>query len=105
MSCQTTLLPDANYCHHCGLSVSTTSQVERRWCTVLFADVRSFSNMAEGMDAEVVQRLMSQLFGRLSKLVESHGGSVDKIIGDAIMALLVFPKRAVMMRNEPFCAG
>ena len=92
MSCQTTLLPDANYCHHCGLSVSTTSQVERRWCTVLFADVRSFSNMAEGMDAEVVQRLMSQLFGRLSKLVESHGGSVDKIIGDAIMALFGVPK-------------
>ncbi|MBM65119.1 MAG: hypothetical protein CMH55_02645 [Myxococcales bacterium] len=91
-NCQTVLLAEANYCHHCGLSVVTSSQVERRWCTVLFADVKSFTNMAEGMDAEIVQRLMNQLFGRLSKLVESHGGSVDKIIGDAIMALFGVPK-------------
>ena len=37
-----------------------------------------------GLDPEIVQNLMNTLFGRLSAVVESHGGSVDKIIGDAI---------------------
>lgn len=90
--CDTKLVPQASYCHQCGTAAWQVAEVERRWCSVIFADVRGFTNMAEGLDAEIVQQLMHRLFGRLSHLVESHGGTVDKIIGDAIMALFGVPK-------------
>ena len=92
VQCSAVLIDDARYCHRCGRSTQRLPQVERRWCTVLFADVRDFTTLSEGLDPEIVQNLMNTLFGRLSVLVESHGGSVDKIIGDAIMALFGVPK-------------
>ncbi len=92
VQCSAVLVDDARYCHRCGRSTQRLPQVERRWCTVLFADVRDFTTLSEGLDPEIVQNLMNTLFGRLSALVESHGGSVDKIIGDAIMALFGVPK-------------
>jgi class 3 adenylate cyclase len=90
--CEVSLVGDARFCHRCGRSTRRLPQVERRWCSVLFADVRNFTTLCEGMDPEIVQHLMNTLFGRLGALVESHGGSVDKIIGDAIMALFGVPK-------------
>jgi class 3 adenylate cyclase len=92
INCSVELLPESRFCHRCGRSTARLPQVERRWCTVLFADVRDFTTLSEGLDPEIVQQLMNQLFGRLSALVERHGGSVDKIIGDAIMALFGVPK-------------
>jgi class 3 adenylate cyclase len=92
INCSVELLPESRFCHRCGRSTARLPQVERRWCTVLFADVRDFSTLSEGLDPEIVQQLMNQLFGRLTTLVERHGGSVDKIIGDAIMALFGVPK-------------
>ena len=92
VQCGAHLIEEARYCHRCGRSTQRLPQVERRWCTVLFADVRDFTTLSEGLDPEIVQNLMNTLFGRLSAVVESHGGSVDKIIGDAIMALFGVPK-------------
>ncbi len=92
VQCSVLLVDNARYCHRCGRSTQRLPQVERRWCTVLFADVRDFTTLSEDLDPEIVQNLMNTLFGRLSALVESQGGSVDKIIGDAIMALFGVPK-------------
>lgn len=60
---------------------------ERREVAVLFLDIHGFTTMSESMDHETVHRLMEGIFRPMTRLVESHGGYVDKYEGDNIMAL------------------
>jgi len=55
--------------------------------TVLFADVVGFTSLAERLDPEQVKRLVDRAFELLVADVESYGGSVDKLLGDGIVAL------------------
>jgi class 3 adenylate cyclase/tetratricopeptide (TPR) repeat protein len=64
---------------------------ERRIVTVLFADLVGFTALAERMDPEQVKRLVDGAFGRLVDDVVSFGGSVDKLLGDGIVALFGAP--------------
>jgi class 3 adenylate cyclase/tetratricopeptide (TPR) repeat protein len=64
---------------------------ERRVVTVLFADIVSFTSMAEHRDPEQVKRLVDAAFALLVADVEAHGGIVDKVLGDAIVALFGAP--------------
>ena len=64
---------------------------ERRQVTVLFADISGFTALAETMDPEDVRQVMNACFARLVPLVEAYGGTIDKFIGDAIMALFGAP--------------
>jgi class 3 adenylate cyclase/tetratricopeptide (TPR) repeat protein len=64
---------------------------ERRQVTVLFADLSGFTALAETMDPEDVRQVMNACFARLVPLVEAYGGTIDKFIGDAIMALFGAP--------------
>lgn len=59
--------------------------------TVLFADVVGFTSLAEQLDPEQVKRLVDSAFERLVADVESHGGVVDKVLGDGIIALFGAP--------------
>jgi len=65
---------------------------ERRQVTVLFADIAGFTAMSEKMDPEDVTAAMNDCFEMLEEAVQSHGGHVDKYIGDCIMALFGAPK-------------
>jgi class 3 adenylate cyclase/tetratricopeptide (TPR) repeat protein len=60
---------------------------ERRLVTVLFADLSGFTTMSEHMDAEEVAELMNALWQRIDVEILSHGGMIDKHIGDAVMAI------------------
>lgn len=60
---------------------------ERKQVVVLFADVSGFTAMSETMDAEEVRNTMNTLWRRLDAVIVGQGGSVDKHIGDAVMAL------------------
>jgi class 3 adenylate cyclase/tetratricopeptide (TPR) repeat protein len=60
---------------------------QRKQVTVLFADVSGFTAMAETMDAELVRDTMNALWQKLDGVITSKGGSIDKHIGDAVMAL------------------
>jgi len=71
---------------------------ERKLVTVMFADVSGFTTLAETMDPEVVRDLMNGCFERLVPVVERYGGTVDKFIGDEIMALFGAP---VAHENDP----
>lgn len=64
---------------------------QRKQVTVLFADVSGFTAMSETMDAEEVTSTMNALWGRLDRAILHHGGTIDKHIGDAVMALFGAP--------------
>ncbi len=59
----------------------------RREVTVLFADVAAFTSLSERLPPEHVVALMNELFTLLTEIVFLHGGTVDKFIGDSVMAV------------------
>ena len=65
---------------------------ERRLVSVLFADLVGFSGRAESSDPEEVRELQRTYFGAVAAEVERYGGSVEKYIGDAVMALFGAPQ-------------
>ena len=64
---------------------------ERKLVTIMFADISGFTALAEMMDPETVRDLMNACFEWLVPIVGRFGGTVDKFIGDAIMALFGAP--------------
>ena len=64
---------------------------EFRDVTILFADVSGFTAMSERLDPEAVHSLMNDCFDGLGRIVQNHGGHIDKYIGDSIMALYGAP--------------
>jgi class 3 adenylate cyclase/tetratricopeptide (TPR) repeat protein len=60
---------------------------ERRLVSVLFADLVGFTSLAEDRDAEEVRDLLSRYFEQARGIVERHGGTIEKFIGDAVMAV------------------
>jgi len=59
----------------------------RKLVTILFADLVSYTEMAEKMDPEDVREVLNAYFARWSAILEAHGGEVEKFIGDAVMAV------------------
>jgi class 3 adenylate cyclase len=64
---------------------------ERKVVTVLFADLVGFTSRAEQMDPEDVRAVLSPFYARLRAELERFGGTVEKFIGDAVMALFGAP--------------
>src|SRR5919197_2873919 len=66
--------------------------VSRRTVTVLFADVADSTPLGERLDPESLRQVMSRFFERMSVVLERHGGTVEKFIGDAVMAVFGIPE-------------
>lgn len=60
---------------------------ERRVLTVMFTDIVGFTTIADGMDAETLMRLTSTYFEAMTRELMGAGGTIDKYVGDAVMAL------------------
>src|SRR5881409_3335417 len=63
----------------------------RKVVTVLFCDVVGSTALGESVDPEALQGLLARYFERMKGIVESHGGTVEKFIGDAVMAVFGVP--------------
>lgn len=59
---------------------------ENRVLTIMFSDVRSFTRLSEGLDARHLTRFMNEYLTPMTDIILDHGGTVDKYMGDAIMA-------------------
>ena len=89
------------YCGQCGKRLATPAslslasgalQGERKQVTVMFADISGFTAMSEQRDAEDVVTLVNACLARLSDCVYRYEGTIDKYIGDAIMAVFGAPR-------------
>ncbi len=80
----------ARFCSSCGHELIHRVD-ERRLVTVLFADIVGFTGLSEGRDPEQVKNIVDRCFARLAADVTAFGGRVDKVVGDAIVALFGAP--------------
>lgn len=85
--------PDvARYCHNCGTQLNRASTLSvRKLVTIIFTDVAGFTGLVEGMDPERLRAVMNRYFDEMKAVIERHGGTVEKFIGDAIMAVFGIP--------------
>jgi class 3 adenylate cyclase len=84
----------AKFCSECGAALVTDellAREERKVVTVLFADLVGFTARAEQLDPEDVRAVLSPYYARLRSELERFGGTVEKFIGDAVMALFGAP--------------
>jgi class 3 adenylate cyclase/tetratricopeptide (TPR) repeat protein len=99
-SCGAALAGDERFCSDCGTPVSgaaavaadeaaarTAPAAERRLVSVLFVDLVGFTSLSEARDSEEVRELLSRYFDMARRLIELYGGTVEKFIGDAVMAV------------------
>ena len=100
-SCGTQNQPGQKFCGECGATlaaesvptVATSTPVrdapaaERRLVSVLFADLVGFTSLSEARDAEETRELLSRYFDSCRRLISLYGGTVEKFIGDAVMAV------------------
>ncbi|HUE60803.1 MAG TPA: adenylate/guanylate cyclase domain-containing protein, partial [Acidimicrobiales bacterium] len=106
--------PDQRFCGQCGANLGEAVPVgavpdgavaigaggavvplgpipERKLATVVFADVVGFTSLAERTDPEIVARMVDAAFTELGQVVTEHGGTIDKYMGDSLMAVFGVP--------------
>ena len=93
--------PGFQFCGACGAELAAPgsdsvvpaadSEEERRWATVLFADLSGFTALSERTDPEEIRSMVDRCMCAMGEVVEQFGGAVDKVIGDALMAVFGAP--------------
>ena len=80
-------------CGFCGtaLAPDLPPQEVRKTVTIVFSDLKGSTAMAEKLDSEAVREVMSRYFDEMRAALERHGGTIEKYIGDAIMAVFGLP--------------
>lgn len=64
---------------------------ERKYVTVMFSDLSGYTAMSEKLDPEVVKEIMNKIFTEIAKVITDYDGSIDKFMGDAVLALFGIP--------------
>src|SRR5437870_13379021 len=84
--------PEDSFCGECGSPLEgearlPAAEAERRLVSVLFGDLVGFTPLSEDRDPEAVRELLSSYFDTARRVIERYGGTVEKFIGDAVMAV------------------
>ena len=92
-SCGHALPEGAKFCLECGAPVAPAPapREQRKTVTVLFCDVAGSTELGESTDPEALRALLRRYFERMKEIVERHGGTVEKFVGDAVMAVFGVP--------------
>ena len=83
--------PAARFCEACGAEIAAPAGEQRKTVTILFCDLTGSTALGESLDPEPLRALLARYFERMKGIVESHGGTVEKFIGDAVMAVFGIP--------------
>lgn len=80
-------------CPYCGApsGVAPPTREQRKRVTILFCDVTDSTALGETIDPEALRSLLAGYFERMKGIIESHGGTVEKFIGDAVMVVFGMP--------------
>src|SRR5205809_4578215 len=79
------------FCGFCGALLTDAPGEVRKTVTILFSDVTGSTALGERLDSEAIRRVMSRYFEVARAALERHGGTVEKFIGDAVMAVFGVP--------------
>ena len=80
------------HCGYCGAALAAVPVREtRKTVTVLFTDVTGSTALGERLDPESLRDVMGRYFASMREVIERHGGTVEKYIGDAVMAVFGVP--------------
>jgi class 3 adenylate cyclase len=84
----------ARFCQNCATPLTETERTSevRKVVTIVFADVTGSTALGERLDPEALRRVMGRYFEEMSSVIERHGGTVEKFIGDAVMAVFGIPQ-------------
>ena len=92
-SCGAANEPEDRFCGECGSALDAgapsapTPEAERRLVSVLFGDLVGFTPLSQDRDPEEVRELLSRYFDAARQVIERYGGTIEKFIGDAVMAV------------------
>ncbi len=80
-------------CGFCGtpLAVSLPVQEVRKTVTIVFSDLKGSTSLGEALDSESLREVLTRYFEEMRAVLEEHGGTVEKYIGDAVMAVFGLP--------------
>jgi class 3 adenylate cyclase/tetratricopeptide (TPR) repeat protein len=81
----------ARFCEACGAELAERTPERRKLATLLFCDMSGSTAMGERVDAESVREMMFAYFHEVRGAIERHGGTVEKFVGDAVMAVFGVP--------------
>jgi class 3 adenylate cyclase/tetratricopeptide (TPR) repeat protein len=84
----------ARFCDACGspLGAAPATGGFRRTVTVLFSDITGSTELGRGLDPELLRGILARYYDAMRSLLERHGGTVEKFIGDAVMAVFGIPR-------------
>ncbi len=91
--CGTESPEDFRFCPGCGAQLEETPapRQARKVVTALFCDVTGSTALGEELDPEVLRGVLNRYFAEMRAIIERHGGTVEKFIGDAVMAVFGIP--------------
>jgi len=79
------------FCGRCGSPLVEAAPERRKTVTLLFCDVVGSTALGERLEAEAVREVMLRYFDEMRAVIERHSGTVEKFVGDAVMAVFGVP--------------